>query len=288
MTGGRTAPRLAMIVVAGLVWGIVSTSPAHSQNGDEAATVYQQADQLYQAGKYVEAIPLAERYVKLTHARVGSDHADYATALHALGTVYKLTGRTNEAEAVTKRSLAIRERLGGPNHPIVADSLILLADIQRARGQRGEGEALVRRALAVRDVSLGPEHLLVADALAALTIACDRPECAVEKEAIFKRTIAIREKALGSRNRLSLGQSFCTRALFIGHRKDCLRRNLSTFMASQNGNSSSDLKQPELGGLPVQFGRNHSRPRPVSRMQNGFTSVLWQSMKKSILSTKRA
>jgi hypothetical protein len=98
-------------LVAGLVWGIVSASPAHSQNGDEVATVYQQAVQLYQAGKYIEAVPFSERYVKLTQERVGPDHADYATALHGLGTVYHLSGRNGEAEAAIAQSLAIREKL---------------------------------------------------------------------------------------------------------------------------------------------------------------------------------
>jgi hypothetical protein len=89
MTGGRTAPRLATILVAGLVWGIVSSSPAHSQNSDEVATVHQQAVQLYQAGKYIEAVPFSERYVKLTQERVGSDHADQCYCPSRIG--YRLS-----------------------------------------------------------------------------------------------------------------------------------------------------------------------------------------------------
>jgi CHAT domain-containing protein len=214
MTGGRIAPCLATILVAGLVWGIVSASPARSQNGDELATVFQQSVQLYQAGKYIEAVPFSERYVKLTQERVGPDHADYATALHGLGTVYHLSGRNGDAETVVAQSLAIREKLGGPHHPIVADSLNLLANIERALGQRGEAEALSRRALAIREASLGHEHLLVAAALATLTVVCDRPQCAIEKESLLKRVIAIREKALGSRDRLSLISHFALASFY--------------------------------------------------------------------------
>jgi len=40
-----------------------------------------QVVELYNAGKYAEALPLAERYVAAMSARHGPEHAEYATAL---------------------------------------------------------------------------------------------------------------------------------------------------------------------------------------------------------------
>lgn len=201
-------------ILSGAILLVLAALPARAQPGDDLAALYQQAVQLFQSGKFAEAVPVSEQYAKLTQERMGSDHGDYARALHGLATVYKLTGRTSEAEEVSKQSLAIRERLGGPNHPLVADSLLLLADIKRERSQRSEAEALVRRALAVREASLGREHLLVADALAALNIACDRPECALENESHLKRIILIRETGLGPSDRLSLISRFALAAFY--------------------------------------------------------------------------
>lgn len=202
--------------MVGLACGIVSANPAHSQNGDEVATVHQQAVQLYQAGKFAGAVPVLERYVKLTQERVGSDHADYTTALHVLGRVYYLTKRFETAATVIRQSVAVREKLEGPHHPMVADSLLLLAEIERV-WLRYAGEALVRRALAIREASFGPEHLLVANALAALAIACDQPQCDTERETLLKRVIAIREKVLALRDPLALRTHFALADFYWSH-----------------------------------------------------------------------
>ena len=44
-------------------------------------------NQLYEAGKYAEAIPIAERFVQLIEARHGTEGTEYALALNNLGAI---------------------------------------------------------------------------------------------------------------------------------------------------------------------------------------------------------
>ena len=47
----------------------------------ELQAIYQRGLQLYQAGKYADAVPIAEEYVGVAAARYGEQHQIYATAL---------------------------------------------------------------------------------------------------------------------------------------------------------------------------------------------------------------
>ena len=74
---------------------------------------------LYQAGKYAEAIPLAERYVAGIKARSGDNAPDYATALNNLGELLRASNRLADAEPLFRRALDIDEKSFGPEHPNV-------------------------------------------------------------------------------------------------------------------------------------------------------------------------
>ena len=63
MTGGRIAPRLAMVVVAGLVWGIVLVGTARAEGPDALARLRDEVIRLKDQGKYDKAVPIAERAI---------------------------------------------------------------------------------------------------------------------------------------------------------------------------------------------------------------------------------
>ena len=106
---------------------------------DETDILYQQVNRLYKAGKYKEAIPVAERYVAAAKKRFGKQHTRYATAIAWLGVLYQSQGRYLEAEPLYKRDLAIGEKALGPDHPSVGTSLNNLAELYQGAGalQRG-------------------------------------------------------------------------------------------------------------------------------------------------------
>ena len=113
---------LATVVL--LIAGVPSTLFAQS---DELHTLNHQVKQLYEAGKYSEAIPLAEKSLELTRAQEGEDSPQTAVRTSWLATLYQEQGRYADAEPLFKRALAIREKALGPDHPDVAQSLNNLA-----------------------------------------------------------------------------------------------------------------------------------------------------------------
>jgi tetratricopeptide (TPR) repeat protein len=64
---------------------------------------------LYQAGKFTEAIPLAERALALGVKALGPEHLDVATSLNNLALLYESQGRYAEAEPLYKRTITILE-----------------------------------------------------------------------------------------------------------------------------------------------------------------------------------
>jgi hypothetical protein len=79
-------------IVAALVGAMLlatpSVSSAQNLNLKEAQTLNKQVDELYDAGKYLEAIPLAERALSIREKALGAHHPAVATSLNYLAMIY--------------------------------------------------------------------------------------------------------------------------------------------------------------------------------------------------------
>jgi hypothetical protein len=84
--------------------------PSGDAAADEPANLLTQVNQLYEAGKFAEAIPIAERYAQIIEVRHGKEGAEYALALNNLGELLRGTNRRVEAEPLYRRGLAIDEK----------------------------------------------------------------------------------------------------------------------------------------------------------------------------------
>lgn len=111
-----------------LAVGPVGSGPAHAQPVDDLGALNQQVQVLYQAGKYAEAIPLAERYAERTKARYGASAAQYATAISNLAQLLQTTNRLTEAERLFRSAIVIDEKALGSNHPTLAVRLTTWLD----------------------------------------------------------------------------------------------------------------------------------------------------------------
>ena len=105
-----------------------------------------QIRQLYQQGKYVEAIPPAQEALRVAEATFGPEHRNLATSLGYLALLYGHQGRYADAEPLFKRSLAITEKALGPDHPDVAMSLNNLATLYYDQGRYADAEPQIGRA----------------------------------------------------------------------------------------------------------------------------------------------
>jgi tetratricopeptide (TPR) repeat protein len=130
-----------------LVAGIATAGSALAQS-DNLAALNQRINQMYNAGKYGEAIPLAEKSLELTRSLKGQDHLDVGTSLNNLAELYRNQGRYGEAEPLCQSALALYAKVLGTDHPFVAVPLNNLAALYQTQGRYGEAEPLYKRALA--------------------------------------------------------------------------------------------------------------------------------------------
>jgi len=186
---------LAMVLAAGALC-LAATVQAQS-DAAELKALPSQISTLNSAGKYAEAIPLAERYAEAIRERYGPQHPEYATGLNTLALLLHNVSRFAEAEPLMRRVLVITEQSFGPNSPEVAIALNNLATLLGQTNRQDEAEPLMRRALAINQASLGREHpnlITNLNNLAELLRHTDRP---AEAEPLFRQALAIAEKTFG-------------------------------------------------------------------------------------------
>jgi tetratricopeptide (TPR) repeat protein len=186
----RNALRSAL--ACGLLLAVApAPSPPWAQSDSELNALYAQAIELRRAGKFTEAIPLAQRYADAMKARHGAEHPEYATALNNQAQLLQDNNRLGEAEPLYRLSLAIDEKNLGPEHPNVARDLNNLAELCLVQGRYSEAEPLMRRALAIDEKSFGLEHPEVAVVLNNLAALLQDTNRLSEAEPLMRRALAI-------------------------------------------------------------------------------------------------
>jgi CHAT domain-containing protein/tetratricopeptide (TPR) repeat protein len=168
-------------------------SPAQAANLAEAKRLSDQSIELFEQGKYAEAIPLVQRALALREKALGPKHPDVAEMLSDLGLMYKLSGDYARAELLYQRALAIYEQVQPP-HPLAANTLDNLALLYDAKGDYARSEPLHQRALAIYEQTYGPEHTEVAIALDNLAEFYKAKGDYARAEPLQARAVAIYEK----------------------------------------------------------------------------------------------
>ena len=130
------------------------SASAIEQGLEQAAQLNQQVTNLYQAGRYGEAIPLAEEALAIYEQALGPDHLGTATSLNNLAFLYRSQGRYTEAEPLYLSALEITEQALGPDHPDTAQSLNNLAVLYYAQGQLQPTLTYLSRGLAIEETVL--------------------------------------------------------------------------------------------------------------------------------------
>jgi CHAT domain-containing protein/Flp pilus assembly protein TadD len=163
----------------------------------EAERLNQQVIQLYQQGKYNEAIPLAEQALAIRKKVLGDNNRLTADSLNNLAELYKSQGRYSEAEPLLEQALAIRRKQLGDNHSDTAESLNNLAALYRDIGRYSEAEPLYQQALAIWKKLLGDNHPLTAQSLNNLALLYESQGRYQEAESIYQDILFIVKKQLG-------------------------------------------------------------------------------------------
>jgi tetratricopeptide (TPR) repeat protein len=174
-------------------WFVFTSGAISSESEELTKTVVQ----LYAAGQYRSAIPLAERALDIQEKALGPEHPDVATALNNLASLYRYDGQLALAESLYRRALDIDERALGPDHAQVARDLSNLASLYDSEGRFADAEPLYEWALASDEKALGPDDPAVATDLTNLASLYESEQRYADAQPLRERALAIREKAVG-------------------------------------------------------------------------------------------
>ena len=172
-------------------------TPAPAQNVSAQTT---KIIELERAGKFQEALSLAQKTLADAEKARGPVHRDVAAASNNLGHVLASLGRDSEVEPLYKRSLAIFQKVGGLDSPNVAPTLNNLAALYQRQDRFSDAEPLFRRALSISERSLGPSHPDTGRSLNNLATLFEKLGRHGDSEPLFRRALAIYEKAGGPEN----------------------------------------------------------------------------------------
>jgi CHAT domain-containing protein/Tfp pilus assembly protein PilF len=164
----------------------------------QARKEIEEALKLQRAGKYDEALQLAERALEIRERLLKTEHQDVTAAINGLGDIYTDKGEYVKAEPLYRRALAIREKALGKDHPDTGASINNLATLYREQGKYPEAEPLFKRALDIREKMLGNDHPDTAESFNNLALFYTLQGEYKEAEPLYKRALDIREKALGN------------------------------------------------------------------------------------------
>ncbi|RKH41472.1 CHAT domain-containing protein [Corallococcus sicarius] len=162
-----------------------------------ARAAFDEANTLWDAGRYAEAVSRDEQALAGFEAALGSTHPEVARCLDLLGRHLLLQGSSARAEPLLLRALALRETALGKNAPEVAQTLTTLGDLYAAQHLYARAEPLQVHALAIREAAFGKEHPLVAEPLNDLANLYLAQDHYARAEPLYVRALAIREAALG-------------------------------------------------------------------------------------------
>jgi CHAT domain-containing protein/Tfp pilus assembly protein PilF len=192
----KSRHRLIFSVCLALLSGTCLSAPSLAQKGDVAA-LSAKINELGRAGKYAEAVALAQGQVESLEKKYGPAHRDVGAALNNLAQAYGNQGRDGEAEPLLKRSIAILEKTAGLDSPEIAAALNNLAALYQRQERYADAEPLFKRALAVREKSLGRGHPDLGQSLNNLATYYEKLGRHDDSEPLFRRALAIYEKAAG-------------------------------------------------------------------------------------------
>ena len=172
-------------------------APSPAPHFSEADKLDRRVEELFKAGKYSEAIPVATQSLHVREKTLGPEHPSAAQSLSNLAGLYQKIGDYAKAEPLFQRALKINEKALGSEHPSIATSLNNLAGLYQQKGDYAKAEPLFQRVLKINEKALGSEHPETAQTLNKLAALYREMSDYAKAEALLQRALKIDEKTLG-------------------------------------------------------------------------------------------
>lgn len=152
------AARFGVVLMSAVLASACSVPPEPQIKREDILVLTKRMVGLNEAGRYEEALPVAQHAVHRAEETLGPEHPTVAIYLTYLGGVQRSLGELDEARATYEKALAMQERLFGADHVAVSNTLTALAGLDQDRGLYPEAAAALQRALTIREQVLGPAH----------------------------------------------------------------------------------------------------------------------------------
>ena len=136
----RAVKRLSVCIF--FVCLLLHAPTALSTDNPDVESLIPRARELYNAGKYQDAVPLAQQILAYTENVFGPEDPLTAYSLSNLASLYTAMGEYAKAEPLYQRALQIREKALGPEHADTVVSLNNLGELYYQLGNYAKAEEL--------------------------------------------------------------------------------------------------------------------------------------------------
>jgi CHAT domain-containing protein/Flp pilus assembly protein TadD len=228
---------VAAVIAAALLLPCVA--PAQERGSlEEARHLSKQVKELHEQKRHKDAIPPAERLLRILKIKLGVAHPEYAEGLDYLARLYEVTGREAKVEPLFVNALEDIRKAASEEHPSYGIVLSHLAGFYFQKQRYADAEPLFIKALELKRKDVGEQSLEYAeslDNLCALYYVMGRQ---AEVEPLLIQKLDVIRKAVGE-----------------GH-PDYVR-NLNTLAKLYTGMGRHDEADPLLARVLEAFGEKH-------------------------------
>ena len=135
---------LAVLLILHCALWVTPSLAAEAKDASEVHSLNRQVVDLYQEGKYQEAIPIARQLLEIRDRVNGPDHPDYATSLNSLAALYRAMGDYAKAEPLLRRRWR-SVTSAGPESPRLRHQPQQPGNLYWSMGNHAKAEPLFRR-----------------------------------------------------------------------------------------------------------------------------------------------
>jgi CHAT domain-containing protein/Tfp pilus assembly protein PilF len=167
---------------------------------DQARKLTMETTRMQRAGKYEEALLLAEKALAIREEELSPEHIEVANSLYHLAGILSTKGDYKRAESLYQRAVDIAEKVLGQEHPRLALYLSRYGQVYYYRGDYARAERLFQRALLIQEKALGVEHPNVGSTLEQLAYVYRMQGDFTRAEPLFQRSLVLAESALGEQH----------------------------------------------------------------------------------------
>ncbi len=172
--------------------------PGVPRSGDDQANSLRdqirQAIRLYQAGRCIDAIPVAKAAADGIRDSLGASHRDLVAASNIQALCHKALGQYEDAETLYREAIGLAEKAYGVEATEVAIMIDNLAGLYFEQQRIALSEPLRRRALEIFLKTTGPESANTLTSTQNLGAVLYAKGQHVEAERLYRRAMAIAEK----------------------------------------------------------------------------------------------